>query len=191
MSLLKKEMETFPVALTKDLVIQEAGEELLVYQLKNNKAFSLNETSAVVWQLCDGKRSILDIQNELLQNSKSNVSLDLIWLTLFQLQREELIEDNKNVKEFFRNNSRRQVIKRVGFASLVALPVVASIVAPSATMAQSGVMTCINPNLVSCVTPQDCINSGNGSDNCINNCCVFGAGIPGGGSIPGGGGINP
>ena len=39
-------MEFKPKARVSDLVIQESGNELLIYDLKTNKAQSLNETSA-------------------------------------------------------------------------------------------------------------------------------------------------
>ena len=44
-----------PVARQEGLVIQEMPDEVLVFDLKTNKAHCLNETAAFVWKACDGK----------------------------------------------------------------------------------------------------------------------------------------
>jgi hypothetical protein len=54
-------LKDYPHSRTKELVVQELKGELLIYDLSTNKAFCLNETSALVWQLCDGKSSISEI----------------------------------------------------------------------------------------------------------------------------------
>ena len=43
-----------PKARKENLVVQESNGEVLIYDLDTNKAFCLNETSALVWQACDG-----------------------------------------------------------------------------------------------------------------------------------------
>lgn len=41
-----------------ELVVQEFEKEVLIYDLNNHKAYTLNETSSLVWRMCDGKTSI-------------------------------------------------------------------------------------------------------------------------------------
>ena len=43
-----------PIARTEDLVVEEIGDELLVYDKLTNIAHSLNATAARVWRACDG-----------------------------------------------------------------------------------------------------------------------------------------
>ena len=43
--------EITPRSRRNDLVVQEMDGEILIYNLTENKAFSLNETSALVWEL--------------------------------------------------------------------------------------------------------------------------------------------
>ena len=45
-----------PSTRKSDIVVQKTGEEVLIYDLKVDKAFCLNETSALIWQACDGKK---------------------------------------------------------------------------------------------------------------------------------------
>lgn len=54
-----------PLARSADIVVQEFGNEVLIYDLRINKAFNLNETSTLVWQLCDGHKSISEIADDL------------------------------------------------------------------------------------------------------------------------------
>ena len=68
-----------------NIVIQEVENELMIYDLSNNEAFCLNETSALIWQLCDGKNNISEIANELEKKFKTPINEYLVWLGLDQL----------------------------------------------------------------------------------------------------------
>lgn len=136
-------MKGFPTSRQRDIVVQELKGEMLIYDLKINKAFCLNETSAMVYRLCDGNNSVSDISKQLSKKLKSSVDEDLIWLALDQLKKENLLDNNSEVEIEFEGLSRREAIRKVGLASLIALPVISSLVAPTAAMAQSGV--CANP----------------------------------------------
>ena len=62
---------------------------------------------------------------------------DAVWLALDQLKDEQLIENYKGSSGYFQGLTRREIIRRVGLTSMVALPFVTSIVAPKAVNAQS------------------------------------------------------
>lgn len=152
-----------PLSRKEDLVIQDMNGEILIYDLRENKAFCLNETSALVWQACDGNNSVAEI-------GKQVGSEDVVWLALDELKKERLIETAHVSK--FNGMSRRDVIKKIGIGSMIALPVVASLVAPTAAHAAS----CLAIG-VSCTA----------SAQCCSTCCKdVGGGItqckPGGGA---------
>jgi hypothetical protein len=48
-------MNKLPIARNADIVVQTLGKEVLIYDLNTHKAYNLNETSAIVYQACDGK----------------------------------------------------------------------------------------------------------------------------------------
>lgn len=125
-----------PKSRIENIVIQEMNAELLIYDLKDNKAFCLNETSAIIYQLCDGKRTIKEINNEVAEKLNQPINDELIWLALDGLKKEGLLENNA-IEIDFNGLNRRQIIRKVGLASLVALPFVASVIAPSAAQAAS------------------------------------------------------
>lgn len=153
----------YPSSRRNDLVIQELDDEVLIYDLKENRAFCLNETSALIWQLCNGKRSTAEIVEALNQKLNSLASDELVWFALEQLKKENLIENSNELPNYFVGMNRRQIIKKVGLGTMVALPIVAGIIAPQAIHAGS----CGNvANGQAC--PQ-------GNCQCQSNCCNGGA----------------
>lgn len=131
-----------PTARNENIVVQEMENELLIYDLKTNKAFCLNETSAMIWQMCDGLKSVKEISRSLNQKLNQSISEDLIWLALDSFKKDKLLEQSEQFEIDFNGLTRRQIIKKVGLASMIALPLIASVIAPSAAMAASG---CVNP----------------------------------------------
>lgn len=131
-------MKNTPKSRNKDLVVQESNDELLVYDLKSNKAVCLNQTASVVWKMCDGKRTIFEISKDAGMELGKPITNDLIWLTIQQLSDENLLSNSEAIENKFKGMSRREVIRKVGMASMVALPIVSSIVAPEAMSAASG-----------------------------------------------------
>ncbi len=49
------------VSLTKDYLLERIDGEITVYHPTLTTAVYLNETGALIWELCDGKRTIADI----------------------------------------------------------------------------------------------------------------------------------
>lgn len=119
-----------PLARKQGLIVQELPDEVLVYDASTDKAHCLNHTAAMVWKYCDGKTDAAEIAKSLSRDLNAPVKTELVWLALDQLEQEALIE--KQVKPALEKAglSRREVIKRVGLASLVALPIVTSMINP-------------------------------------------------------------
>lgn len=143
-------MKNKPLSRKSNLVVQEVNGEVLIYDLNNGKAFCLNSTSALVWQACNGERSIAEINDFVSRQLNSPVNDDLIWLALDQLKEENLIENKTELNSKFEGLSRREVIRKVGLTSLAAIPVLMSITAPVAAQTASA---CIANNC-SCSGPR-------------------------------------
>jgi hypothetical protein len=120
-----------PPIRTTDIVVQSAGKELLVYDLQSHQAYQLNETSRIVYQACADGQSFEDLRRKY----KSD---DLIYLALDKLCSLNLIGSDYQPK--LASLPRRELIKKIGLASAVALPLVVSVVVPQAIHAQS----CVN-----------------------------------------------
>lgn len=121
-----------PMARQNGLVVQEMSDEVLVYDLDTNKAHCLNGSAAMVWKSCDGSNTVADIVKQFESNGNGKVTEDFVWLAIDQLNDNNLLEGK--VAPRFVGQSRRQVLKTIGLASMVALPVIASLVAPQSAL---------------------------------------------------------
>jgi Coenzyme PQQ synthesis protein D (PqqD) len=127
-----------PKARAEGVVVRELDGEVLVYDLDTHKAVCLNASAAAVWRLCDGWRTPSDIRRALAKTDAGAVPEEFVWLALEQLGRDGLLDARLPARpEALAGLSRRELIRRVGLAAAVALPAVASIVAPTPADAAS------------------------------------------------------
>lgn len=140
-----------PIARSSGLVIQEVPDEVLVYDVDNDKAHCLNQTAAMIWKWCDGKNSVSDIARLLGAKSGETVSDDLVWLAIDQFNENNLLE--KQMRAEFAGQSRRDAIKKIGMAAVIGLPIVASLVAPRSAMAA---VSCVCNNDADCTAQTGC-----------------------------------
>ena len=140
----------YPVARKTGLVVQEVPDEVLVYDLDTNKAHCLNKTAAAVWRFCDGKTSVPEIAQFLSSETGATVDDDLVWLAIDQLNESSLLE--AQVEPKFAGQSRREAIRKIGIASMIALPIVASLVAPKSAMASASCNCGGTGNPLNCAT---------------------------------------
>ena len=147
-----------PKAREDDIVVQNTPNELLVFDMKTNRAHCLNETVAEVWGRCDGTRSVSEIAE-----SFEGANEDLVWLAIDELEKHDLLEAGEGLS--LSGRSRRELVKKIGFASVIALPVVASLAAPSNALAAAS-CTCTAPG--DCTTQTSCPSTTNcnGSGQC-------------------------
>lgn len=172
-----------PTSRKSNIVIQELENEILIYDLNDNKAFCLNETSAVIWQMCDGTKTVADISQAVSQKFNANVSEDFVWLALDQFKKDKLITNE--FTSVFAGMTRREAIRKVGFASIVALPIVASMVAPTAVNAASCILSndMCNTAMDFCCPGSLCAMVGAGPTVCTCSCvnpgdCITQTGCP-------------
>jgi hypothetical protein len=130
--------ELLPRARNQNIVIQELEAEILIYDLEINRAFCLNPTAAIVWKHCLGKSTFAGVIDDFNENFNQKITEDFVWLTLDHLKQNNLLERAEEFEINFGGLSRREVIRKVGLGSMVALPLISSIIAPQSINAQSG-----------------------------------------------------
>jgi hypothetical protein len=121
-----------PHARKEGLVIQELPGELLIYDLNSHKAHCLNLTAAFVWKHCDGKTTVAQIAARLQKEFDATVDESSIWLALDQMQKSHLLRERIARPSDGKRNSRREVLRKAGLAATVGLPLITSILAPTA-----------------------------------------------------------
>ena len=153
--------QTKPLARKEGLVIQELPDEVLVYDLDRDRAHCLNETAAFVWQHCDGRTTTSEIARSLGQKVNASVDEKVVWFAIDQLGRNHLMAKRPVPPALIAGMNRREMVRALGLAAAVAVPVVASIVAP--TPAQAA--TCL-ANGLACTSGAQCC-----SGTCIGGVC--------------------
>lgn len=140
-----------PIARKSGLVVQDVPDEVLVYDLESNKAHCLNQSAAMIWRSCDGNNSVSEIAKLVEAQAGGKVTEDFVWLAIDQLSENNLLE--KEIASTFAGQSRREVIKKIGLASMVAIPVIASLVAPQSALAAQ---SCACNNNANCQSQTGC-----------------------------------
>jgi len=123
-------MKRLPLAKRSDIIQQESDKELLLYDLKTNRAFCLNATSAIIYQHCDGQTELVEFARQFGMNK------ELIVLALQRFEAEKLLAEELNLPKV----PRRELLLKAS-KTAVALPFISALVAPTAVQAAS----CVNP----------------------------------------------
>ncbi len=124
-----------PKARIKEIVVQSFENEVLVYDLSSNKAHHLNKTISTVWEHCDGKTTTKEIAEILSKELKTKIEEDFVWIALDELNKVNLLETEIH-KSDFTKLSRRKVLLRYALPA-VSIPMVMSLIAPTAVHSQS------------------------------------------------------
>jgi len=148
---MKSKEQSLPQARREELLVQELADELLVYDRTRHKAHCLNQTAALVWQRCDGKTSVTEMARLLGKETHTRVDEAVVWLAFDQLSKAHLLQGDAREWTGRSGISRREVMRRIGAAAAVALPVVSSIAAPEAVQAA----TCLASG-VACTSSAQC-----------------------------------
>ena len=144
-----------PLARKDGLVVRELPEEVLVYDLDTHKALCLNRTAALVWKCCDGQTGIEGMLRALRTETGEPLTEEVVWLALERLGRDRLLTERVRRPAALAGVSRRDVLKKIGLAAAVTLPVVTAIVAPTTAQAAS-----CTPTGGACMTGAECCPPG-------------------------------
>ena len=124
---------------SKTVHVEMLNDELCLYDWQRKEVHALNPTAATVWQLCDGQTSPQQMAGQLRGDLNAEQAEALVWASLEQLRKANLLEGEVAKPDGRPILTRRQMLKVLGSAAAGAalLPVVSSIVAPRPVEAQS------------------------------------------------------
>ena len=143
--------QVMPRARKADLVVKEMPDELLVYDLKRDRIHVLNQSAAFIWTQCNGRRTVDDLARAVAKSLQIPEHEQVVWLALEELGKYHLLEEKIARPESLALMSRRDMM-RLAVAASVALPIIVSIVAPTAANAQ----TAISPSVCNARLQPNC-----------------------------------
>lgn len=162
-------MKTLPTSRQARLVIQELPDEVLIYDLDRDEAHCLNAAAAFVWKQCDGRSTVAEALARFEEEFGVDVDEAMILLALDQLEEFDLLQERVKRPARMNRVSRRALIRSMGLAAAVAIPLITSIGIPTVQAFAS-----CAPNGASC----------RGNGNCCSKNCVITAGHDSGTCAP-------
>ena len=154
-----------PESRKTQLLAQDVGDELVIYDQRSHEAHHLSPTAAVVWRAADGKRSLPELSALLRESLDANLTAEtalsdedsdaLVRLALDELDRVGLLV--RGLPGIRESMSRREMLG----VTAALLPVVASIVAPTPAMAQTNLYAGFNGTYTGTGTPNPQYNQCN------------------------------
>lgn len=165
-----------PQARRDGLLERRVNADLVVYDLESHRAHSLDRAARSLWRWCDGETPITTLRRRLgsLLEISPEAAEKAVAITLRRLAEAGLlVEASPTTRSQAANHGavNREAVdaesydRRRCLGALVALPVVAGILVPSAADAQS------QPNGSSCSSSSQCAS---GCCNSANNRCTGG-----------------
>jgi hypothetical protein len=187
-----------PDARRDQLVVQETGDGLVVYDLQRHRVHHLNGVAAQVWQCCNGRRSPAELAGLLETGLDAAAGEAVVWQALDRLGKAHLLKDPVQRPAGSTGLSRRQMLRKLGKTAAAALlvPMIWSITAPTPAWAEGGcdVDPCLTACADQCQTNADCPTATpvckllqcktSGCLNCLQMRCAQAASGGGGGGPP-------
>ena len=157
-------MQKMPRARETGLIVKEVDGEILIYDQERNQAHCLNPTAAKIWKYCDGQTTLAAACESLSGDLATSVDETLVRYALDQFASDHLLEAEVGMPAFMLPGlNRRQMVRTLGLAAAVAVPLVTSIIAP--TPAQAA--TCL-PTGATCVDTSQCCED----SLCVDDACT-------------------
>lgn len=127
----------FPLARNHQLVVQALDRELIAYDTTQERANLLNQTAAVIWNLCDGKTDVKTLAQKAGAQLGGPVDEALVWYTLDQLSKKNLLVERPPLPASVARLTRRDFLRAGMVGAAVVVPVVVTVTAPSVSQAAS------------------------------------------------------
>ena len=112
-----------PLARSDELILEELGEELLVYDQASNRAHCLGGRAATVWRACDGQKTVAELSAE------TGLDSELVSQALAELSECMLLDSLPAGAGMTRRDLTFRVAKLSAAAASV--PLIVSVAAPT------------------------------------------------------------
>jgi hypothetical protein len=109
------------------LVVEDLGNELMIYDQRRNQAFCLNQKAAFVWRHCDGETTIAEIAIQMAQSLREPIDAAVVQFALQGLSKDGLLETTSFLPFVAEGLTRRDMMQKIGVRAAVALPLVTAL----------------------------------------------------------------
>jgi len=163
-----------PAARENDLLLEQVGDETVVYDLDTKNVHCLSPLAAAVFASCDGRMRPAAAASIASDRLGRDVTEDEVLAAVAQLEERDLFSSATLKLHNGNGISRRDFARRGALAGAAAFaaPLITSIAAPTAAMAASGIAS----GCAGCGKNPDCVSNhccqSNAGKQCNQGCCV-------------------
>jgi hypothetical protein len=146
---------------TKDVIVRELQDEILIYDLATNNALCLNPAGRLVADHCDGVTTLGEVADKFGTGANAESAEVVVLAVLSRLRKEGLLEGSIDLPDEADLPTRRRVLSAAASVG-AALPMISLLVVPSAMAQQSGCIgsqqSCASVEDTSCCSGLICVN---------------------------------
>jgi Coenzyme PQQ synthesis protein D (PqqD) len=159
-----------PDARQEWLLLEELGDELVVYDVQRHRAHQLNRTAALVWRSCDGHKTVAELRKILQTQLDPAIDEAIVWQALDKLHKARLLREPVPRPAGTSSMTRRQALRKLGRTAALALlvPAVTSITAPAPLRAAHTFVCNDEPCINAC--KNECVNDFKPGSNAPHQC---------------------
>ena len=130
--------ETYcPKMARNDVLSRKVGNETIVYDPHTAEAACLDEVMSVVWTMCDGKRDVRTLLDEVKRAGFQEVSIHSIWVAIEELAEAGLLVKADDCESKNYSENRREMLRLLGTGAIAVIPALTAISIPSPVAAVS------------------------------------------------------
>jgi hypothetical protein len=119
----------------RKLIARTIGDELLLFNEETSTAHCLNGIAGEMWMACERESSVREV-TEVLRPRWPDIEGEMVWGSLSKLAAAGLLQETTVLENI--STGRRELIRKLGIAAAVALPIiVTSVLVPPAYAAAS------------------------------------------------------
>jgi hypothetical protein len=126
-----------PLRRTDRLAVQPIADETMLYEEDAHKAYLLNPIATAVWNACDGKSTPAEIAAAANLTLDQPVTEEFVHYTLSELRCDDLLQPNEGLP-MLPLMERRDMLRRLGTAAALLVPIIAVVATPAAATSISG-----------------------------------------------------
>src|SRR5438552_6906944 len=121
----------------RKLIARTIGDELLLFDEETSTAHCLNGIAGEMWMACEGRSSAADV-TDFLRSRWPDMKEDVVGASLSHMAAAGLLEETE--EQEIVSMSRRDLVRKLGLAAAVALPIVVTsvLIPPAASAASCG-----------------------------------------------------
>jgi D-alanyl-D-alanine dipeptidase len=107
--------EIKPENLSRDqLIVENLGNDLMIYDQKRNRAFCLHQNVTFIWQRCDRKTTVGELAAKLLHSAGATIDEKVVQFALQTLSQDGLPEPSTFEPVSPHGMTRLQVMQKIG-----------------------------------------------------------------------------